>query len=205
MIPQLTPVSCYCVCLCTPVSFSVPGTNLSHSLVYNHLYFVARRSELRLLLLLSPSHLSLSLVFPLVSGNSGNSGVWNSHAPSHSEIRDPWGIPQGTGQYPESAPVIRIRYYFIYLLQVFSYLLDPFRIQFVTEIQSYTGDKGPNTHWVHGKNIEGTVNMWLQCAQWSNVEYILNILRYVTQICPVGTYWVHFECAQPSDSNVPSG
>jgi len=68
-----------------------------------------------------------------------------------------------------------------------------------------TGDKGPNTHWVHGENIEITVNMWLQCAQWSNAEYILNILCYVTQICPVGTYWVHFECAQSSDSNVPSG
>jgi len=22
-----------------------------------------------------------------------------------------------------------------------------------------TGDKGPNTHWVHGENIEGIVNM----------------------------------------------
>jgi len=22
-----------------------------------------------------------------------------------------------------------------------------------------TGDKGPNTHWVHGENIESTVNM----------------------------------------------
>ena len=46
--------------------------------------------------------------------------------------------------------------------------------------------------------------MWFQYAQWSNAEYILNIPYYVTQICPVGTCWVHFECAQPSDSNVPS-
>ena len=69
----------------------------------------------------------------------------------------------------------------------------------------HTGDKGPNTHWVHGENIEITVNMWLQYAQWSNAEYILNISYCVTQICPVGTCWVHFECAQPSDSNVPSG
>ena len=28
-----------------------------------------------------------------------------------------------------------------------------------------TGDKGPNTHWVHGENIEITVNMWLKYAQ----------------------------------------
>ena len=25
----------------------------------------------------------------------------------------------------------------------------------------HTGDKGPNTHWAHGENIESTVNMWL--------------------------------------------
>ena len=77
-----------------------------------------------------------------------------------------------------------------------------------TRIQTWptgTGDKGPNTHWVHGENIEITVNMWLKYAQRSNAEYILNIPCYVTQICPVGTCWVHFECAQPSDSNVPSG
>jgi len=24
---------------------------------------------------------------------------------------------------------------------------------------TYTGDRGPNTHWVHGENIESTVNM----------------------------------------------
>jgi len=65
--------------------------------------------------------------------------------------------------------------------------------------------RGPNTHWVHGKNIESAVNMWLQCAQQSNVEHILNIPCHVTPICPVGTCWVHFECAQPCDSNVPSG
>ena len=33
-----------------------------------------------------------------------------------------------------------------------------------------TGDKGPNTHWVHGENIEITVNIWLQYAQWSNAD-----------------------------------
>ena len=70
---------------------------------------------------------------------------------------------------------------------------------------AHTGDKGPNTHWAHGENIEITVNMWLKYAQWSNAEYILNIPCYVTQICPAGTCWAHFECAQPSDSNVPSG
>ena len=47
--------------------------------------------------------------------------------------------------------------------------------------------------------------MWLQYAQRSNAEYILNIPCYATQICPVGTCWVHVECPQPSDSNVPSG
>jgi len=47
--------------------------------------------------------------------------------------------------------------------------------------------------------------MWLQYAQWLNVEYILNIPCHVTPICPVGTCWVHFECAQPCDSNEPSG
>jgi len=26
-------------------------------------------------------------------------------------------------------------------------------------IQTVTGDKGPNTHWVHSENIESTVNM----------------------------------------------
>jgi len=25
--------------------------------------------------------------------------------------------------------------------------------------ETHTGDKGPNTHWVHGENIESTVNM----------------------------------------------
>ena len=68
-----------------------------------------------------------------------------------------------------------------------------------------TGYKGPNTHWVHCENIVSIGNMWLQCAQWLNAEYILNIPRYVTQICPVGTFWVHFECAQLCDSNVPNG
>ena len=68
-------------------------------------------------------------------------------------------------------------------------------------------------HWGQGPkyplgtwwNIEITVNMWLQYAQWSNSEYILNISCYVTQICPAGTCWVHFECPQLSDSNVPTG
>ena len=26
-------------------------------------------------------------------------------------------------------------------------------------VGTFTGDKGPNTHWVHGENIEITVNM----------------------------------------------
>ena len=26
-------------------------------------------------------------------------------------------------------------------------------------ILEYTGDKGPNTHWAHGENIEITVNI----------------------------------------------
>ena len=87
-----------------------------------------------------------------------------------------------------------------------SRLLSPNRMLRVYNSRSVaTGDKGPNTHWIHGENIEITVNMWLQYAQWPNAEYILNIPCYVTQICPVGAYWVHFECAQPSDSNVPSG
>ena len=30
---------------------------------------------------------------------------------------------------------------------------------FVVVIVGNTGDKGPNTHWVHGENIEITVNM----------------------------------------------
>ena len=45
-------------CLCTQVSFSVPGTNLFHSLVYKYLYSVPRSSELRLLLLFPSSHSS---------------------------------------------------------------------------------------------------------------------------------------------------
>ena len=103
---------------------SVPSTYLSHSLVYKHLYSVARILELRLLLSLISSFALLSplrdledlsparlliILYSLLVSRSRNSGVWNSHAPSHSEIWDPWGIPQGTGQYPESAPVTRIR------------------------------------------------------------------------------------------------
>ena len=43
----------------TQFPFSVPGTTLTHSLVYKYLYSVPRSSELRLLLLLFPlSHLS---------------------------------------------------------------------------------------------------------------------------------------------------
>ena len=101
---------------------SVPGTYLSHSLVYKHLYSVARIPELRLLSLLFLLHLSNlsspSSLYSLLVSRSGNSGVQNSHAPSHSEIRDPWGIPQGIGQYPESALVTRIRCLCHYLLQV---------------------------------------------------------------------------------------
>jgi len=72
-------------------------------------------------LLWSPSHpllISLSL-------DSGISRVQNSHTPSHLEIQDPWGIPQGTGQYPESTLVIRIRCYIDLLITSFSYSLDP--------------------------------------------------------------------------------
>ena len=83
---------------------SVPGTYLSHSLVYKYLYSVARTPELRLLSC-SPSCLSFPsplrdledlsptpLTHPLYSlliSRSRNSGVRNSHAHSHSEIRDP--------------------------------------------------------------------------------------------------------------------
>ena len=74
---SISPCFIYCSHLCTQVYFSVPGTTMFHSLVYNHLYSVARRSELRLLLLCSPSHssllleilkisLSLSYLFPLL-------------------------------------------------------------------------------------------------------------------------------------------
>ena len=68
-----------------------------------------------------------------------------------------------------------------------------------------TGDKGPNTHWVHGKNIEIAVNIWLQYAhdqmlstfqiypvmwpryaQWVHAEYILNVPSHLTPMYPVG-------------------
>ena len=87
---------------------SVPGTYFFHSLAYKYLYSVAKTSELRLLpllLLCSPSRLSfpsplrdledlsptrlLIIIYLLLVSGSGNSGVRNSHAHSHSEIRDP--------------------------------------------------------------------------------------------------------------------
>ena len=77
------------------------------------------------------THLSYSLLVP----SSRISRVQNSHTPLYLEIQDPWGIPQGTGQYPESALVMRIRYLLFLLITSFSYSLDPFRIQFVTSGQ----------------------------------------------------------------------
>ena len=83
---------------------SVPGTYLSHSLVYKYLYSVARTPELRLLSC-SPSCLSfppplrdledlshtrlliILLVTRFPDPEIPESG--NSHAPSNSEIRDP--------------------------------------------------------------------------------------------------------------------
>ena len=35
----------------------------------------------------------------------------------------------------------------------------PTPAQWPQEIKEDTGDKGPNTHWVHGENIEIAVNM----------------------------------------------
>ena len=35
----------------------------------------------------------------------------------------------------------------------------PARANWSRDESGYTGDKGPNTHWVHGENIEITVNM----------------------------------------------
>jgi len=40
------------------------------------------------------------------------------------------------------------------------YLLHGFHPMLLYDLAD-TGDKGPNTHWVHGENIEITVNMWL--------------------------------------------
>ena len=115
---------------------SVPGTYLSHTLVYKHLYSVARIPKLRLLplLLCPPSRSSFLsplrdledlsptrlLIIPTcyLFPDPEILESRNSHTLLHSEIRDPWGIPQGTGQYPESAPVTRIRCLFDYLLQV---------------------------------------------------------------------------------------
>ena len=72
-------------------SLSVPGTYLSHSLVYKHLYSVARIPELRLLFLFhssDSSSLSSSLfVTHFPDPEIPESG--NSHAHSNSEIRDP--------------------------------------------------------------------------------------------------------------------
>ena len=79
--------------------FSVPGTYLSHSLVYKYLYSVAKTSELRLLLLSPISSFVLSLLLeilkislPLAYSSSllvTRFRIRNSHTLSHSEIRDP--------------------------------------------------------------------------------------------------------------------
>ena len=149
-------------------SLSVPGTYLSHSLVYKHLYSVARITRIKITTpttIISISSFVLSLLLeilkislPLAYSSSPTRYSFpdpeilesgNSHALSHSEIRDPWGIPQGTGQYPESAPVTRIRYFILLLITSFSYSLDPFRIQFVTiEPHGWSwGKSGPDRYW----------------------------------------------------------
>ena len=85
---------------------SVPGTYLSHSLVYKYLYSVARKPELRLLLSCSPSRLSfpsplrdledLSLtrlhhhLYSLLI-----SGVWKF--PCSLELRNPGSLRDSTG------------------------------------------------------------------------------------------------------------
>ena len=50
--------------------------------------------ELRLLYLPCLTHPLLDLSLPTHSHASWK--LWNSHTPLHSEIQDPWGIPQGT-------------------------------------------------------------------------------------------------------------
>jgi len=96
LIPVLQTISIYVSCICSTTS------------------------ELRLLYPHVLTHpllcLSLSLHSSLCSLDSRNSRVQNSHAPLHSKIQDPWGIPQGTGQYPESTLVTRIRCLFVLLI-----------------------------------------------------------------------------------------
>ena len=51
-----------------------------------------------------------------------------------------------------------------------------------------------NSHW--GQGPKSPLGTW-----WKHWEHS----QHVTPMCPEIKCWVHFECAQPSDSNVPSG
>ena len=168
----VSPCFMYYSRLCTQV-FSLYPVHTCPTPFYKHLYSVARIPELRLLLCppsrssflsplrdlkdLSPTRLLIiptRYLFP--DPEIPESG--NSHALSHSEIWDPWGIPQGTGQYPESALVIRIRYFILLLITSFSYSLDPFGIQFVT-LSALLCTLRIHTFFVY-------------CAHWSHVPTV---------------------------------
>ena len=112
--PQFPSALSYCSRLCNSVPIPCTRYNSSPFLSYKYLYSGARISRIKITIPLPlvwfvlslSSHLLVTRFPDLEIPESGN-----SHALSNSEIWDPWGIPQGTGQYPESAPVIRIRYF----------------------------------------------------------------------------------------------
>ena len=74
---------------------SVPSTTLFHSLVFNHLYSVARRSELRLLLFLLP--LSLSHSTPLLVTRLWIWKFWSPEFPCSLALRNPGSLRDSTG------------------------------------------------------------------------------------------------------------
>ena len=121
--PQFPLALLYCFRLCNSDPILCTQYNSIPLLSYKYLYSVPRSSRIKITIPLPLVWLVLSLISLLVTRfpdpEIPESG--NSHALSNSEIRDPWGIPQGTGRYPESTPVTRIRY--ISIITYYKFLL----------------------------------------------------------------------------------
>ena len=82
----------------TQFPFSVPGTTLTHSLVYKYLYSVPRSSELRLLLLFpSPSSNSSSPSSPLFVTHLQIWKFWSPEFPRSLALGNPGSLRDSTG------------------------------------------------------------------------------------------------------------
>ena len=135
--PQFPLALLYCFRLCNSDLILCTRYNSIPLLSYKYLYSVPRSIRIKITI---PTTIPLPFVWLVLSLISllvtrfpdpeiPESG--NSHALSLSEIRDPWGIPQGTGRYPESTPVTIIRYFSFITYYKFSLLTgslwDPVR------------------------------------------------------------------------------